>query len=199
VKAPPRTPTALSKGNTRAADPPKSAPPKVATKTVQQQNASAAPPIVQPSAQTSLAQQQAATSPPPVTVVPRPVQSQPVESPSSPPPAPTPTPPTTADITPSVQAYAHAIESKDIGAVRRAYPGLTSAQQGQLEAFFQASRSIDAKLRISSLDAAVNSAEARVVGSYDYVTLEGRTETRAVSFAMSLRREGAGWRVVSVH
>jgi serine/threonine protein kinase len=199
VKAPPRTPTALSK-STRAADPPKSAPPKVATKTVQQQNVSAAPPIVQPSAQNSLAQQQAVTSPPPVTVNPRPVQSQPVESPaSSPPPAPTPTAPTTADIAPSVQAYARAIESKDIGAVRHAYPGLTSAQQSQLETFFQASRSIDAKLRISSLDASANSAEARVVGSYEYVTSEGRTESRPVNFAMSLRREGTGWRVVSVH
>ena len=197
VKAPPRTPTALSKSSTRVIDPPKSAPPKVATKTAQQQNAAAAPPIVQPSAQNPLAQQQV-TSPPPVTVIPRPVQSQPVESPASSPP-PAPTPPTTADIAPSVQAYARAIESKDIGAVRHAYPGLTSAQQGQLETFFQAARTIDAKLRIANLDASANSAEARVVGSYDYVTLEGRTESRPVSFAMSLRREGSGWRVVSVH
>jgi eukaryotic-like serine/threonine-protein kinase len=182
----------------RTAEPQKSAPPKVATKTVQQQNASAAPPIVQPSTQNSPAQQQVVTSPPPVAVIPRPMQSQAVESPVSSP-SPAPTPPTTADIAPSVQAYARAIESKDIGAVRRAYPGLTSAQQGQLETFFQAARTIDAKLRISSLDASPNSAEARVVGSYDYVTSEGRTETRAVSFAMSLRREGSGWRVVSVH
>jgi eukaryotic-like serine/threonine-protein kinase len=200
VKASPRTPTALSKSSTRAGDLPKSAQPKAATKTVQQQNASAAPPIVQPSTQSSLAQQQVVSSPPPVTVIPRPVQSQPVESSaSSPPPAPAPTPPTTADIAPSVQAYARAIESKDIGAVRRAYPGLTSAQQSQLETFFQASRSIDAKLRISSLDPSANSAEARVVGSYEYVTSEGRTESRPVNFAMSLRRDGAGWRVVSVH
>ena len=168
------------------------------TKTPPQQSASAAQPIVQPSTQNSLVQQQVVTSPPPAAVIPRPVQSQPVESvASSPPPAPT--PPTTADIAPSVQAYARAIESKDIGAVRHAYPGLTSAQQGQLETFFQASRTIDAKLRISSLDASANSAEARVVGSYDYVTSEGRNESRAVSFAMSLRREGSGWRVVSVH
>jgi hypothetical protein len=138
------------------------------------------------------------TPPPPVAVIPHPVQSQPVESPASSP-APAPTPPTTTDIAPSVQAYARAIESKDIGAVRHAYPGLTSAQQAQLETFFQAARTIDAKLRISSLDASPNSAEARVVGSYDYVTLEGRTESRPVSFAMSLRREGSGWRVVSVH
>jgi eukaryotic-like serine/threonine-protein kinase len=202
----PRKPSELSRANARAADPSRSAPPKVATKTsqqqttktVQQQPTSAAQPIVQPSTQNSLAQQQAATSPPPVAVIPRPVQSQPVESPASSPPPP-PTPPTTADIAPSVQAYARAIESKDIGAVRHAYPGLTSAQQGQLETFFQAARTIDAKLRISSLDASPNSAEARVVGSYDYVTSEGRSETRPVSFAMSLRREGSGWRVVSVH
>jgi serine/threonine protein kinase len=198
LKGSPRKPSELSRATARAADPPRSAPPRVATKTVQQQPTSAAQPIVQPSTQNSLAQQQVVTSPPPVTVIPRPVQSQPVESPASSPP-PAPTPPTTADIAPSVQAYARAIESKDIGAVRHAYPGLTSAQQGQLETFFQAARTIDAKLRISSLDASANSAEARVVGSYDYVTSEGRSESRPVSFAMSLRREGSGWRVVSVH
>ena len=199
VKPLPRATTALSKSNARVADLPKSTSPKAATKSVQQQNAAASP-TVQPSTQNSLAQpqQQVVTSPPPVAVIPRPVQSQPVESSASSPP-PAPTPPTNTDIAPSVQAYARAIESKDIGAVRHAYPGLTSAQQSQLETFFQASRSIDAKLRISSLDASANSAEAHVVGSYDFVTSEGRTETRAVSFAMSLRREGSGWRVVSVH
>ena len=206
LRGSPRKPSELSRAAARAADALRSAPPRVATKTsqqqttktVQQQPTSVAQPIVQPSTQNSLAQQQVVTSPPPVAVIPRPVQSQPVESPASSPP-PAPTPPTAADIAPSVQAYARAIESKDIGAVRHAYPGLTSAQQGQLETFFQAARTIDAKLRISSLDASANSAEARVVGSYDYVTSEGRTETRAVSFAMSLRREGSGWRVVSVH
>jgi serine/threonine protein kinase len=206
LRGSPRKPSEPSRATARVADPPRSAPPKVATKTsqqqttktVQQQPTSAAQPIVQPSTQNSLAQQQVVTSPPPVAVIPRPVQSQPVESPASSPP-PAPTPPTTADIAPSVQAYARAIESKDIGAVRHAYPGLTSAQQGQLETFFQAARTIDAKLRISSLDASANSAEARVVGSYDYVTSEGRSESRPVSFAMSLRREGSGWRVVSVH
>jgi serine/threonine protein kinase len=206
LRGSPRKPSELSRASARSADPPRSAPPKVAmktsqqqtTKTVQQQPTSAAQPIVPPSTQNSLMQQQVVTSPPPVTVIPRPVQSQPVESPASSPP-PAPTPPTTADIAPSVQAYARAIESKDIGTVRHAYPGLTSAQQGQLETFFQAARTIDAKLRISSLDASANSADARVVGSYDYVTSEGRSESRPVSFAMSLRREGTGWRVVSVH
>jgi eukaryotic-like serine/threonine-protein kinase len=198
VRGSPRKPSELSRATARASDPPRSTPSKVAPKTVQQQTTSPAPQIVQPSTQNALAQQQTVTTAPPVAAVQRPVQPQPAESQvSSPPPAPT--PPTAADIAPSVQAYARAIESKDIGAVRHAYPGLTSAQQGQLETFFQAARSIDAKLRISSLDAAANSAEARVVGNYDYVTSEGRNETRAVSFAMSLRREGSGWRVVSVH
>jgi hypothetical protein len=154
--------------------------------------------------QNSIAQQQVVTSPPPVAAIPRPVQTQPAETsgtpqPKAPPPAPDPTPPTAADIAPNVQAYARAIESKDIATVRHAYPGLTSAQQAQLEAFFQSARTIDAKLRIANLDASPSSAEARVVGSYDYVTLDGKAEPRPVSFSMSLRRDGSGWRVVSVH
>ena len=167
----------------------------MATKPVQNQTSSA-PPVVLPSAQNSIVQQQLVTSPP-AAVVPRPVQSQPVESPASSPPAPT--APTSADVSPIVQAYARAIESKDIGAVRRAYPGLTSAQQGQLEAFFQAARTIDARLRIANLDASPTTAEARVVGSYDFVNSVGRPDSQPVSFAMSLRREGSSWRLVSVH
>ena len=197
LRGAPRKSSELAKAAAREATPPRSAASRVAIKPTQSRTSAAPPPIVLPPTQSSIAQQQLVTQPPPAAVVPRPVQSQPVESPASSPPAPT--APTSADVSPIVQAYARAIESKDIGAVRRAYPGLTSAQQGQLEAFFQAARTIDAKLRIASLDASPTTAEARVVGSYDFVNSVGRPDSQPVSFAMSLRREGSGWRLVSVH
>ncbi|MEO8580421.1 MAG: serine/threonine-protein kinase, partial [Gemmatimonadales bacterium] len=162
--------------NTRTVTPPKVTPPKPAPRQAQTQNALVSPPTTQSAAQNPAPQQQqVVTSPPPAVVVPRPVQTQPQETAPVQPAAPS--PPTTADIAPVIEAYARAIESKEIGAVRRAYPGLTSSQQSRLEDFFQSARSINARLRISSLDPSPNSAEARVVGSYEYTDSGGRPQT----------------------
>ena len=194
----PATPqrSAASTRNTRTVTPPKATPPKPAPRQAQTQNAFVPPPTTQSAAQNPPPQQQVVTSPPPAAVVPRPVQTQPQETVPAQPAAPS--PPTTADIAPVIEAYARAIESKDIGAVRRANPGLTSSQQSRLEDFFQSARSINARLRISTFDPSPNSAEAHVVGSYEYTDSGGRLQTIPVSFSATVRREGSGWRLTSV-
>ena len=106
--------------------------------------------------------------------------------------------PTTADIAPTVEAYARAIESRDMGAIRRVYPGLTSEQQRGFEQFFQAARSINVTFRVTNVDGSSTSADARLVGSYEYVTTAGKTERQPVNFAATLRHDGNGWRLVSV-
>jgi serine/threonine-protein kinase len=187
----------LSGSAARALDPSRNGPNNAAARGGQPQRASG-PPITPSLGQSSLVQQQPVTSPPPAAATPHPVQTQSADAPATPA-APALTVPSASDLGPSVQAYARAIESKDIGAVRRAYPDLTSSQQNQLETFFQSARTIDAKFRIASVDASASSAEARVVGSYDFVNSVGRAESQPVSFMMSLRRDGSAWRVVSVH
>jgi serine/threonine-protein kinase len=84
--------------------------------------------------------------------------------------------PTAADIAPAVEAYARAIESRDIGAIRRVNPGLTSDQQRNFEAFFQ---------------------NARLVGSFDYVNAENREQRLPVTLAATFHREGNAWRLAS--
>jgi hypothetical protein len=113
-------------------------------------------------------------------------------------PAPAAAAPSAADIAPTVQAYARAIESRDIGAIRRVYPGLTSSQQQGFEQFFQAARSINVTFRLTNVEASGASAEARLVGTYEYVTTAGKTVREPVSFAATLRHDGNGWRLVSV-
>jgi serine/threonine-protein kinase len=105
--------------------------------------------------------------------------------------------PTTA-VAGVVAAYARAIESRDIGAVRRAYPGLTGDQARGFEQFFDGTRSINVTFRVVGLEANGNSADARLVGSYEYVTTTGKTERQPVSFAATLRNDGSSWRLVSV-
>jgi serine/threonine-protein kinase len=191
-----QTPAQTSR-STRAVTPPPRAilrndpPPKTVTRTNQSAVVSAPPPTTQPVVQSPVVQQQITQSAPPV--VPRPVPSPPRDS--SPP---APTPATAADIGPVVQAYARAIESKDIGAIRRVYPGLTGEQQRGFEAFFQSARSINVTFSVANVDGTPTTADARLIGSYEYITAAGKSERQPVSFAASLRKEGAGWRLVSV-
>jgi serine/threonine-protein kinase len=106
--------------------------------------------------------------------------------------------PNPADIGSTVQAYARAIESRDVSAIRRVYPGLTSDQQRGFEQFFQSTRSINVTFRVTNVEASGSSADARLVGSYEYVTTAGQSERQPVSFAATLRHEGGQWRLVSV-
>lgn len=103
-----------------------------------------------------------------------------------------------SDVAPTVADYARAIESRDIGSVRRAYPGLTGEQQRGFEQFFQASRSINVTFRVVNAEANGTSADARLVGTYEYVTSSGRTERQPVSFAATFRHDGSAWKLVSV-
>src|SRR2546422_9218697 len=73
------------------------------------------------------------------------------EQPAAPPPVVTPGP---ADPRPDIQKviddYARALESRDVGQVRRAYPGLTSPQQQSWQDFFQSVRNLNARLTVTA-------------------------------------------------
>lgn len=130
------------------------------------------------------------------------VVTPPAAPPPAPPPARTPDPEPVRnpreEISDVVAAYARAIEARDIGAVRRAYPGLTSDQARGFEQFFQSARNINVTFRVSDLDVNGNSADARLVGSYQYVSSEGKSERQPVSFNASLRNDGGSWRLVAM-
>jgi hypothetical protein len=166
---------------------------KTASKPVQATRAAPPPVFVAPPP--TVTQRQETTpqvSPPPA------VASQQVAAPPKQEPAPVAVAPTAADITPAVEAFARAIESRDIGTVRREFPGLTSEQLRGFELFFSGARTINATFRVTSVEGSAASAVARVEGAYAFVTGEGVAERRPVSFALVLRPEGRGWHLVSM-
>ncbi|MEO8623286.1 MAG: hypothetical protein ABI625_19575, partial [bacterium] len=114
----------------------------------------------------------------------------------------TPAPPVSnpaADIAVAVSVYARALESKDVGVVRRAYPGITPAQARGWEQFFATLRTIKVNLAINGLEVTGSTADAKLVGTYDYVTEAGKATQQAVSFQAAFRREGGVWQLASVH
>jgi serine/threonine-protein kinase len=96
-----------------------------------------------------------------------------------------------------LQSYARAIESRDVEAVRRAYPGLTASQQRGWQQFFDATRSLAVNLRINRLQISGAAADATVSGTYDYATSRGQ-QSEPVSFQALLRKENGIWRIVEV-
>ena len=178
---------ALKKASEKKASPPPPAPRISASSTPVVRAPVVAPPPV-------VVQQPPRETGPRVTAT-LPVSPQPSATPGDP--APAKTENTAADIASVVAAYARAIESRDIGAVRRAYPGLTSDQARGFEQFFESARSINVTFRVVGLETSGNSADARLVGTYEYVS-GSRTERQPVSFAAALRNDGSSWRLVSV-
>jgi serine/threonine-protein kinase len=144
--------------------------------------------------------------PPPIVSTPlrdnpqRPVVTTPPPSPpvKAPDPVPDPKPDPRDEINGVVAAYARAIESRDIGAVRRAYPGISADQSRGFEQFFQSARNINVTFRVSGLDINGNSADARLVGTYQYTGSDGKAERQPVSFSASFRSDGGSWRLTAV-
>jgi hypothetical protein len=143
-------------------------------------------PVTQPPVQQGVAapRSAAATTQPPSSAA------------ESPPPAPA--PPTAADVAPVFEAYARAIESRDVSAIRRVYPGLTSEQQRGFEQFFESARKINVTFRVASVDGTPSTADVRVTGRYEYENSAGRSERTPVGLAAALRKDGSAWRLVAV-
>jgi len=129
--------------------------------------------------------------------------------PAAPPPAPQPVappppaPPVAVDPRPDIQKvigdYAAALESRDIEQVRHAYPGLTAAQQGSWQSFFERVRNLKATLSITNLNVAGTSGDATVSGVYEYDNAStGRAERRPATFRATLALDANGWRISAI-
>jgi serine/threonine protein kinase/ketosteroid isomerase-like protein len=122
----------------------------------------------------------------------------------APAPAPVPVPPAASDprvdIQQQIADYAAALESRDVEQVRRAYPGLTAAQQRSWQTFFGSVHNLKASLNLASLNVTGGSADATVTGVYDYDNAStGRPEHRPVTFHVTLVRDAnGGWRISAI-
>jgi serine/threonine-protein kinase len=97
----------------------------------------------------------------------------------------------------AIQAYARAIESRDVSAVRRAYPGLTTQQMQTWKDFFTAVRNLKVELRASRIIPNGDTAEANVQGSFSFLQ-DRRPQVQPVQFRASLERGDGGWRITAI-
>jgi eukaryotic-like serine/threonine-protein kinase len=134
------------------------------------------------------------------------------------PPAPVPTPPpaaaaaekpaapvaaTPADPRPDIErviaAYVRAIESGSVDEIRRAYPGITAAQQQQWDGFFRSVRNFKARLTLDQLAVTGASAEAHISAAYTYESRSsGQADRQSLVLQATLTRDANGWRLSSI-
>lgn len=97
----------------------------------------------------------------------------------------------------AVAAYARAVESGDIGALRRAHPGLTAENEAAWRRVFEGGETFVAMLRIAEFGADGTEARAGVRGSCHFYDLSLRRFVDVpVEFELYLHHDGRTWRPV---
>ena len=129
---------------------------------------------------------------------------------AAPPPAPQPVPPPVATNPPpatpensrplidaAIQAYARALESRDVQQVRRAYPGLTPQQAQVWRDFFGMVNDLKVDLSVKQIQITGDVAEAQVEGISQF-TQNRRAQQQPMSFHATLERTSGSWRIGSI-
>jgi len=101
-----------------------------------------------------------------------------------------------AEVERLLEQYRLAIESTDIERLRRAYPGMTAAQEDNWRTFFTNARDLSATFRIRSITARAESASATVEATWDFRS--DRQQRPTVTFTASFERGPDGWRMIAV-
>jgi serine/threonine protein kinase len=103
-----------------------------------------------------------------------------------------------AEISGVIDAYARAIESRDIAELRRVYPAMTGDQAAAFGDFFKLTRALHAALAVKSSRIDGNRGTAHVAGTYEFTTSAGRNQQQQVTFDAELRRDAGSWKLVAI-
>jgi serine/threonine protein kinase len=154
-------------------------------------------------------------APPPVTAAPppaepapapiapvRPVTLPPAPAPATPPPAAA--PPVRAEESPeiAIQAvltrYRGALEARDIGALKRAWPALGGRQEEAVSNEFQHARAIAVSLDGVDIKSSGSAATVTCRRNYAVTTGDGQTLKTTTKMIMTLARRDGGWSIETI-
>jgi serine/threonine protein kinase len=99
----------------------------------------------------------------------------------------------------AVAAYARVLESRDLSALERTYPGLTARERAAWEKFFDVTRDLVVTLTIEQFSLTDSVVQLGVHGMYEYQNRSlHRAEHTPVRFGATLTRGAAGWRFTAI-
>jgi len=124
-------------------------------------------------------------------------------APSTPaPPAATPPARSEENAVPAIQAvlgrYRVALESRDIGALKRIWPGLSGRQEDALRNEFQHSQAIAVGLDDVEIHPTASGASLTCRRSYAVTTADGQTLRTATKMFMTLSRRDGAWNIETI-
>jgi uncharacterized protein YjdB len=99
-------------------------------------------------------------------------------------------------ITAALDAYARAVESRDIDQLRRAYPGMTSRQEGDWRSFFRNVSQVAFAVTVTQIQ--INGDTARADFDAVQTYRADRSYEQSASFVALLERTAGGWRITSI-
>jgi uncharacterized protein YjdB len=115
-------------------------------------------------------------------------------------PAPAPTPVAPADPTPAIRSaletYSRAIQSRDIGAIRRVFPAMSAQQEEGFRTFFSNVEDLSVTLTVLDLEAAGTTARANV--KLRYAFRDGGQRDQTNDLTMTLAQGAQGWYITGV-
>lgn len=97
-----------------------------------------------------------------------------------------------------LRRYGLALESGDIARLRRAYPGISAAQQDGLAAFYAAGGSLQTHWTFEDVMMTGDTATARIVGTNGVTAARTRPTQQPVNLRVRLERQSGVWRLTSV-
>jgi len=127
-------------------------------------------------------------------------------APTPDPPRPVPAPvtaPSAADVRDAIgaviQAYARALETRDIANVRQVYPTMPASQETRLTGFLASAEQLKVTFRLGAVDVQGEQATATVSGTYDFISPENHRSMRLPqNLQVTLEQGPSGWRLWSV-
>jgi serine/threonine-protein kinase len=96
----------------------------------------------------------------------------------------------------ALQAYARAVESRDLDELRRVYPGLTRQQADAWRGFFDSVNDLSFTLTTTSVETDGDTATTAVDALQEFRT--NRQERRSFTFRATLERTANGWRITRI-
>ncbi|MEO8199410.1 MAG: protein kinase [Gemmatimonadota bacterium] len=101
-----------------------------------------------------------------------------------------------AQVANTVQAYANALESRNIARVRELYPGMPAAREQQLRVALPDMKDLQVHLTVGQVDISASGATARVTGSW--IFNDGRRNTLPADNTYQLERRAGGWVITDI-
>src|SRR5690606_1417122 len=103
------------------------------------------------------------------------------------------------EIEAAIERYERAFESKQLSAIRAAYPGITAEEESRTVQALNTMNNLRVNLRVTAVNVVGEEATASIEGAYEFFSRDSRrNETLPVKVTATLVRGPTGWQIRTI-